>query len=646
MFSVQPEAKCLVMAFGRRKNDAGQPCDVIIGAATYNIPKEPNHESNIDIIDHRHKTTQLRLVARTAKPLKEPVFPYYMLLHQRDVPRLRREEEEEEDKDEELDFHHLSKEDIERLKKAEPVMESFDRMVRGYMMDFLGRRIPVLQWLRHVTQETRKTPAKYFAVLADFYLRTYFRSTTDFCKNHMNYAEIVQFICGHHVWTYPYCGDECITSDKHHMQSCDVWGTSRWIPTMCRATDCEDNTADILATFYALCDADPDQIAKTAVDSSTAMYTKLLRKVQEVARQYTALAVDTVLCDKQGYALHLYVKLIPTNQLARLVRGLPPSKRDDALHILTLDSTRRTWSPIRSMSTAQEAVQRVLYKGLRTTAHPPCDEDTIGNCEMCRLKHASQCFSWGTPLEMWQRMSKTVYHTDLRFYDPRGGRVYMPVLGTTNNANVFGIPALYLNGTQWIDGKVQRSLTHRDAYPLPGTDALATVAVTLKDITCCYTEQGPFAKEIRHREEEEPPITSSKVSECKEEEEEPILLPPVPPISFNLGETHAAFECDPDSNLLLHPIDNLSSTIPVYIRVPDAAYCASMPPNQANTRKVQQHMLEVAKWLVNRCRNQPEGPALLKVVRAERLYVHDPTHYVYVLYVTATDALLKIRKEF
>lgn len=700
-YTVVAQAKLLIAVFARRLNDDDQLCDVLIGTATYTVGK--SETTSLEICDHWHNACQvkLRLVVDGEDKPTGPV-PDYMLLTQRQVA-VESKAVPQKDYEDEFNEAQRSEGETQRLADAKPIMIDFDEMVRGTIKGPLGRSLPILEWLQHMTQESGrlKTQATYFTWLTNWYLKWQRVSFEEFCDNPQNYAEVLPFVCAHHVWTYAYCTDNCLepnpTKAGHYLRACDTWATGRWIPSPLRGTDCEDNAADIVTTFRTLQQINPESIVfkvEGGVPSEQQLYAEIQAKHRRIAealrrlsRQYTALLADTTLWmnkDREeeeeaqhkkdsGFVLHMYVKLVPTEHLHMLLDSHRHAIDRLGLPILTVDSTRRCWTPTRAMDSVETDTLKHLHTALRSILHDKCIcDDCRGGktthddcvCGVCTLiQTVGEYFSWGTPCDMWQTLASGIYHTDLRYYDVANGRVYMPQLPSGANTFVrelpqqktivFGVPALSLDGFLSVHGQMQKHLVPLDAYNLPTHGNTVTTNVFLTDITDVYLQQGQFGQRRPATTNASParpvealPVIaehrSSDEKKTAEVIEDPNPLPPVPRIEFDFVLPHVTWQ----QPLVDHPRIDSISTIPVFVRPLDARVCTDRlhpkhrkePSNDGS-----HHMYDVALLLEimsitppgkNPKHNQP-FQRNLRVVRMERMYVQEPRQFVYVFYVTA-----------
>lgn len=695
-FTVVAQAQLLLVAFARRRNDEGQLCDVLIATAAYTAPQgSSSATTSVELRDHCHDTCQVTL-RLTLTPDDSERIPDYMLLTQAKASRKSPPRGDYED-----EFIQAQREEglTERLIQAKPLMVDFDEMVRGEIRGPLGRPLPILDWLQHVTSETqasgRRTPAMYFTWLATWYLQWRQIRFETFQAAPHEYAEILSFLSAHHTWTYPYCTDDCLdpkpASGGRLLRPCDTWATGRWIPSPLRATDCEDNAADIVATLRALQRMVPDSIGFVVANATPAQreefkeqeqrHRQLARALKRLARQYTPLLADTTLWMGNHFALHMYVKLVPTEQLDVLLGAAPPATDKIGLPILTVDSTRRCWTPASAMDKTEETTLTQLHATLRSLVHDTCVCDQCvretrkihDNCQ-CRacslIQTVGEFFSWGTPCDMWQKLSSGMYHTDLRYYDVVNGRVYLPRLPDRANAYVrelpsqktdtllFGVPALSLDGFLGHYGEMQPELVPQNAYKLPAQGKVVKTGVFLTDVTDVYLQQGQFGRR------RQPPATTNaalvvrpvrqpptpKDPEHKEPAEnaaaaEPESLPPVPRIEFDFRLPLVSWrEVFIDAPRI--------ATIPVFIRPIDARACTKHLHRDYRHHWLQderQHMFDVACLLEvmsivprsdsKTVKHSAPFQRNLRVMRMERMYVQEPQQYVYVYYVTAVDPM-------
>jgi hypothetical protein len=697
-FRVVAQAQLLLMVMARRQSHEGQTCDIIVGTAPYSVATAA--ASVVDIKDHWHNVTQLQL--RLTEIADDAPPPDYMTL----MRRQRTDEDggdgndgNDDSNDHENDFVRAQRDagETERLVAAVPVMLDFDSMVRGEMKGPLGQSIPILQWLQHMTRETTirktpRTPAMYFTWLATWYLKWAKITLADFCHAPQKFPEVLTFVCGHHVWTYAYCNDECLdaTASTATLRVCDTWATGRWIPSGKRGTDCEDNATDIVTTFRALQQIDPesidfqvrdyvDEAQKVKCDTIKREHRQLARALVHLARRYTALLADTVLWSVDHFLLHMYVKFVPTNQLPMLLEPETLALDKIGLPILTVDSTRRCWTPSSAITNGHMETLKQLHTALRELLHDACvcrecqqvvqqPQHDHCMCPQCQaVETVGEYFTWGTPCDVWQTLSQGMYHTDLRYYDVAHGRVYMPTL-TENNVFqrevatrpkpplIFGVPALSLDGDMWMHRTMPSHLVPLDAYGLKTADGgkTAKTGVVLTDITDVYLQQGPFGHRgpaTTNASSVKPPHAAPKpslptIEESEEKQpsgsrdQKDVCLPPVPGIQYDFQKPQISW---PDTI-----IDEPSfPTIPVFIRPEDAIKCTDkLHPNYRSQRADgRRHMFDAYLLLeimsisetatTKKKKHNKPYEQQLRVLRMERMYVQEPEQYVYVYYVTA-----------
>jgi hypothetical protein len=700
-FIVAAQAQLLLLAFARRVNEEGQTCDVLIGTAAFTVPNG-RKSTLVDILDHCHHACQVRLcVTVDGDDSKTTSMPDYMLLTQAPPPpHVRRRGTTTTDYEDE--FLAAQREDLtERLIVAKPVMCDFDEMIRGEIFGPLGRRLPILDWLQHMTTETgRRTPAMYFTWLANWYLKWRKISLESFQKSPHEYADILPFLCGHHTWTYPYCADDCLnpnptaTSTGRLLRPCDTWASGRWIPSPLRATDCEDNAVDIVATFRALQQIVPDSIkvnVQGGNPSEHAMYERiqnqhrqLAKALLALAKKYTALLADTTLWICDHFALHMYVKLVPTDQLDVLLGAARKATSRIQCPVLTVDSTRRCWAPTKAMNSAESTTLTQLHATLRSLVHAVC---TCDKCQVKKIHDNCQCtvcaliqtvgefFSWGTPCDMWQTLSSGMYHTDLRYYDVANGRVYLPqlppranafvrelpgeALGRNTDTLLFGVPALSIDGFMGQHGQMDEHLVPLGGYKLPTKDKVVTTDVFLTDVTDIYLQQGQFGRRkpavttnafpiIKSAKRPLPTklVAAAPGEEERKDKEDAPPLPPVPRIEFDFRLPHVSWQED---LVDIPPLEMARlATIPVFVRPIDAAKCTTYLHKDYRHHALKEdrhHMFNVAVLLevisiTARTKNAKHSEPYqrnLRVARMERMYVQEPQQYVYVYYVTASD---------
>lgn len=604
VFRVHPQAHCLVLVIGRKLNPSAQLCDVVIGAGFYTCPLSVVPEQKASRLEIRDQfcLEHLPQVVLNFQPRKllpnrlVPPLPAYMVM--RALVKAKRPPEPQQPRRPLLDTE----------KNAIPFMSQFDRMMRDCITTPWGERIRVIDWMQQMTREDIivRTHPVYFVNLLDWYLSNRGVPIERFLDKPERYPDVLQFVCGHRVWVYPYCADECIDG-KRKFHPCDVWASGRWIESALRATDCEDNTVDIIATFYALQKCRAEDVIVTQNDRAQKRSRLLIHALAGLARKYTAIAADTVLVEESGPVLHLYVKLMPTRQWKRLCAGKRPKASNTDLPILLVDSTRRSWTPQTELPQHHTSLVELLYRYLRTSI---CD---CGSCEACAVGALGDLFTWATPTSVWQRVSKGLYHTDLRYYDPRKGRVYMPYI-TTNILSRddrpsgilrFGVPSLALEGFSWMHDEVPAWAVSESAYRLPTTGkGMRSAPVTIADIT--ETLEQPESREGSSKDEE------VKTKKC---------VPALPNVEYDFKKNmlvrrvkHRQYE-----------LKNVCTALPVYIRTTDAHRC-----NRVSEQQNGPCPRATAECLENICNGA------VNVLYIDILYIQEPEQYVYALMTTLT----------
>ena len=600
-FVVDPDATCTLLVIGGRINELSQECHVIVGTAELQLGGQ-SPSGSLEVKDPLHHTTQVGL-KYTAKPRTagQPL-PGYMTLPKAPLPLS--DLMTYTDAVSLVEFYERPP--IEQLRQAPPVLSDFSSMLRHTMRTPFGSTIPILHWLQRMTRERSLTPPIYFACTAEWFLKSRDISVHKFLRNPAQMVEILQFVCAHHAWMSAYCRDECLEEKRDKFRGCDQWASGRWIQSFLRATDCEDNATDIVATFHTLCELDPSGVPH---DPKHTRYA-LLRALRELARRYTPVIVDTVLQKDKKYELHLYVKLVPKTQWERLTQGNPPSRKDDELPILMIDSTKRTWSPAMAKHLSKAAIStlRSLHMFLRITA---CNKHD--GCEDCQETDKSLLFDWAAPPELWHEQGRGLYHTDLRYYDVSSGAgaVYMPTL---DNGQTIGVPALSLHGgSDWLFEQTPRHCVPMTGYKLDQvTDDESSLhtPVKLLNITDLHLE------------------SVSDVEEGKIE----TPLPPLRPITFDrVQRTIPYSHHHPEMTEF-----DLGKTVPVFLREVD--WWLVLGDTHELAKVTTKRRMELCgEWLIRRCYGR------LKMVRMECVYVQDvdPGQFVFVYYVVESGLAVK-----
>lgn len=619
--SIVSGATCLVYAVARRLNDNFQECDVVLGCAPFNVARDNTKggtQTITTIDDYNHKK-QLSLVAILSKPVPaaQTTLPPYMLLQRRTVqpapPAIKQVQEQKD--------------------KWVPLLPVFDNMTGNavYAPGNATVKLTIMQWLQRVCFEplAARTSPWYFALVVTWYHRWQQINTALWHQKWHKYPELLGWVCGHHTWTYAYCSDSYLNLQVGALEIGDNWCNSRWVPSAQRGPDCEDNAVDIAATFYAIQDMDLEGDLIVGHEEFNLQYKFLLGCLRDLARLYRLLVVHTVLWTGDAPQLHLYVKLIPERQFAQLVAGEVPHVTDDDdaydLPILTLDSTRRSWTPDTPLSPDTHKTLHDLYTHLRIT-DCVCQK---ASCNKCQRTAVAECFTWGAPTGMWQIASRGRYHTDLRYYDPRSGRVYMPVLThpkaylrrTDNQGRMptFGIPALCLDGRDYLEQKMLMRLApfeHYKVMPISKDpkERYMSVPVRLVDVTEVLETNHSVSVAV----------TGANGSEEKKTVaiDPALMVPPPRPIHLDF-----------DKNLYYgltrnyHPeLDlPLSNCVPVFLRACDVpAHC--IPANDSD-REWTKSIDAVARFLQDMCKQT------IVVLRAERIRVQEPAQYSLVFYV-------------
>lgn len=572
---------CVILVTGRRGNQYNQPCDVFVGDAHLAQDAAEHKNSNkwltVDVCDraplpsgsahHKQFSLSVFIVSvpeKRTKNTKPNTDSGFLVQNQR---------EKNWSKDPDIKKRQA-------LMQLQPMNTKMSTdMLRGFVNGINGATVKLTDWLYHVCQESprQRTDPAYFLHLAVWYMRWRDIHFRNFYAHPWLYTDILQFIVGHSAWSYPYCADECLSeSGTREFRGCESFNAMRWLHGALRAGDCEDLSTEIATCFYALCDIDTEGQHPVLVE------------LVKLARNYSCLFADTVIRVSGNLQLHAYIKLVPQTQLTRLVAGEAPDV-DECHPVLFLDSTHRSWTPHRDLNRNYIILLRRVFQCLRTGADCTCEK-----CNVCHWAKLADMFTWSTPLWLWQQLTGDMYQYDLRYYEPRTRRVFLPQRKVDVEAQLFGLPSSHMDGHDW-------------ERPTPSEE------FRLLDISEDYTQQGPFTSE----EKSVDPVKT--------------MWPPIPGLQIDATQA-------PTSPQMTFEVNkNLRHCVPVFLR--EADFPRFFPKIPVNKDNVTLRTQKLAAWLNTYCRG------LVKVSFVQRLYLHEPdiAHFVFYL-STPVEHQLKLAR--
>lgn len=556
----------LVLFAGRRVNHCRQVCTVFVGDARL------SHQTNstINVYDRSGvKHCQFAVSAAIATDMPQAL----QLLSPPPLPPLpiKVEEKKEEKKKD-------AKSDVPTTQtqlQLQPLDNTVTRkMIQGCVHGIFAEPVPLTEWLYRACQEgvNSATDPTHFTHLARWFLHWREITEDSFRRRPWMYGEVLQFVVGHPAWSYAYCADECMDKRRGKFDGCDSFNSMRWLPAQDRAGDCEDLSAAIATSFYALCD----------VNLQAHTTDPLLTALVQLARVYTCLFTDTVIRIRGHAQLHAYVKLIPTSQVQRLLKGEAPNA-DEPYTALFLDSTHRSWTPERALPDGMISLLKLLHRCLR--GEPGCD---CRSCAQCRAADYADMFTWPTPLSLWQEVTHDMYQMDLRYYEPRGRKVMVPLLQKNERSQRFGLPASHMDGREW-------------EQPTPDE------RFRLIDVSDKYLTQGCDAAEAKLCD----PVRAS--------------WPPVPGLQMDPTRVIKGENEVPETRQLKRA---RSRCVPVFLR--DRDYYVLFPNVDGAQRPSSVLMRErLTQWLQTHCKQQ------IVVVCTNHLYLHAPDMAHFVFFVRA-----------